>query len=154
MKRYGKNFWITLFIKQNKWHKYSVLVHTLKVTYHLIEQKQYHMILAGLLHDIGKPYSAHQDPEDIITGEYSFTNHEAIGYHIIKNWPISNKTKLFVRYHYLIRGMMTAKDRGQMSKYYRRKRIWDSLTDVEQKELTIFWKCDDLGKQPRQKKDN
>jgi len=111
------------------------------------------MVLAGLLHDIAKPHSAHQDKEDIITGEYSFTNHEAMGYHIIKNWYISDRTKLLVRYHYLIRGMDLSKKRNKISKYNRQKRIWDSLNNKMQEDLKIFQKCDDLGKIKRKRGD-
>jgi HD superfamily phosphohydrolase len=146
VKRYKKAFWITLFVKQNNHHEYSVLVHTLKVTYHLIRHKKYNMILAGLLHDIAKPLSAHQDEKDKLTGEYSFTNHEAMGYYIIKNWPISERTKILVRYHYLLRGMHLAKKRNQIGKYNRQKRHWDRLDEVTQKDLAKFLECDDLGK--------
>ncbi len=147
MKRYKKKaFWITLFVKQNKWHNHSVLVHTLKVTFHLVRHKRFDMIMAGLLHDVAKPLSAHQDEEDLQTGYYSFTNHEAMGYHVIKKWPVSKKTKILVRYHYLIRGMSNAQKRGQEGKYNRQKRIWDSLSEEMQNDLKIFQKCDDLGK--------
>ena len=68
------------------------------------------MIVAGLLHDIGKPIIAYQDKEDKITNEYSFHNHEELSYQIIKNWKVSSYTKQLVRYHYLIRGMSKAKE--------------------------------------------
>lgn len=147
MKRYKKKaFWATLFIKQNRWHKHSVLIHTLKVTYQLIKHKRYDMVAAGLLHDVAKPLSAHQNGKDLRTGEYSFTNHEAMGYHVIKNWPISERTKILVRYHYLIRGMSKAKERNQPGKYARQKRIWDNLDEQMKDDLRVFLKCDDLGK--------
>lgn len=147
MKRYKKAFWMTLFVKQNKWHKHSVLVHTLKVTWFLILHKKYDMIMAGLLHDVAKPLSAIQDDRDKEVGDYSFTNHEAMGYHVIKKWPfISERTKTLVRYHYLMRGMYLAEKRGQIGKYNRQKRIWDKLDDKMKKDLSDFLYCDDLGK--------
>ena len=49
-----KEFFITLFIKQNKWHKFGVLLHTLAVVFHIIKSKKYKMIPAGFLHEIAK----------------------------------------------------------------------------------------------------
>jgi len=65
-----KEFFITLFIKQNRWHKYSVFKHTLALTVHAIKHKQYRMLAAAFLHDIGKPIIAFQDEKDKTTGEY------------------------------------------------------------------------------------
>ncbi|MCK5293312.1 MAG: HD domain-containing protein, partial [Arcobacteraceae bacterium] len=108
---------------------------------------RYDMIMAGFLHDIGKPFVAYQDDEDIITGEYSFTNHEEISYRIIQNWFfISDFTKNIVRYHYLIRGMANAKKKNQMGKYHRMKRIYDKLDDDFIEDLKLFMKFDDLAK--------
>jgi len=57
------------------------------------------MLLAGLLHDIGKPVVAYQKEEDIALGEYSFTDHEEMSYLIIKDWKfVSDYTKKLVRY--------------------------------------------------------
>jgi HD superfamily phosphohydrolase len=142
----GKAFWVTLLWKQNKWHKFSVLGHTLAVCTHLLINKKYKMIPAGLLHDIGKPYVAYQDEEDILTNEYSFTNHEEISYHIIKNWKISNYTKDLVRYHYLYRGMEKAKEKGNFAKFRRLYKIWDKLSPEFKNDLKEFQKYDDLGK--------
>ena len=69
-----KEFFITLFFKQNKWHKFGVLLHTFAVVFHIIKAKKYKMIPAGFLHDIGKPYVAFQDEKDKISNEYSFHN--------------------------------------------------------------------------------
>lgn len=146
MNRYGKAFWITLLVKQNKYHTHSVLGHTFKVVYHLIKKGRYDMVMAGFLHDIAKPLAAYQDDGDKITGEYSFTNHEAMGYHVIKNWPVAKRTKDLVRYHYLIRGMYKAKQKGKLNKYKRQKRLWDSLDDTMRADLGVFLACDDLGK--------
>ena len=149
MKRFGKDFWVTLLIKQNRWHKHNVLVHTLKVAYHLARKGRWDMVAAGLLHDIAKPLSAYQDERDIAggEGERSFTNHEAMGYYLIKDWKfISTKTKDIVRYHYLIRGMHKAKKRGQMNKYNRQKKLWNGLTNEMKADLGVFLACDDLGK--------
>lgn len=142
-----KEFFITLFVKQNKWHRYSVLVHTLAVVYHVVKHKHYGMISAAFLHDIGKPIIAFQDDKDKLTGEYSFTNHEEVSYHLIKKAPfISEYTKRLVRYHYLIRGMYVAKKKGKLKKYYRMKRIYEGLDSNFIEELKMFIIFDDLGK--------
>ena len=141
-----KEFYITLFIKQNKWHKFGVLLHTLAVVFHTFKAKKYKMIPAAFLHDVGKPYVAYQTKEDKITGEYSFHNHEELSYQIIKNWKISTYTKNLVRYHYLIRGMEKAKERNQMGKYKRMKRSYDKLDSSFINDLELFMKFDDLAK--------
>ncbi len=147
MRRYGKAFWMTLLVKQNKHHKHNVFVHTLKVAYHIAKAGRWDLVAAALLHDIAKPFSAYQDDEDKLTGEYSFTNHEAMGHYLIKDWKfISDKTKDIVRYHYLIRGMHKAKKKGNINKYNRLKRLWDGLTDTMRKDLSIFMTADDKGK--------
>lgn len=107
------------------------------------------MLLAGLLHDIGKPYVAFQDEKDKITNEYSFHNHEEISYHLIKNLQITTYTKNLVRYHYLIRGMQKAKEKKLEGKYKRLKRIYDNLDNSFKNDLKIFMKYDDLAKKNR-----
>lgn len=102
-KIYSKSFLYTLFWKQNKHHKHGVLVHTLRVAYNVIKHKDYKMIPAALLHDVGKPFIAYQKEEDIPLKEHSFTDHEKLSYQIIKNWPVSEYKKNMVRYHYLLR---------------------------------------------------
>ncbi len=107
------------------------------------------MLSAGLLHDIGKPFTAKADAKDIAKGrgELSFTNHEELSYQIIKKWPfISDYTKQIVRHHYLIRGMSKAKQKGERAKYKRLKRVWDSLPLGIKDDLAIFLKADDLAK--------
>lgn len=141
-----KEFYITLFIKQNKWHKFGVLLHTLAVVFHTFKAKKYKMIPAAFLHDIGKPYVAFQDENDKITNEYSFYNHEEISYHIIKDWKVSPYTKNLVRYHYLLRGMQKALEKNQMARYSRMKRAYDSLDEDFICDLKLFMKFDDLGK--------
>lgn len=154
------NFWqklITIFWKQNKWHKHWVLVHTLRVTYYTIINKQYRMIAAWLLHDIWKPVSATIKDKDKM--EFSFIWHEEKSYQIIKNWPfISEYTKKLVRRHYLIRWTKKAKEKSLdntksqeykkhwESEYIRQKWVWDSLEDNFKKELSLFLKYDDLWK--------
>lgn len=54
-----KFFFISLFWKQNKWHKHGVFIHTLRVVYYTFKGKEYRMIPAALLHDIGKPFVAY-----------------------------------------------------------------------------------------------
>ena len=141
-----KEFFITLLIKQNKWHRFGVLVHTLALVVHLIKAKKYKMIPAGFLHDIGKPYVAFQDEKDKITNEYSFHNHEEISYHIIKNWKVSEYTKKLVRFHYLIRGMQKAQEKNHIQRYNRMKRAFDKLDENFIEELKLFMKFDDMGK--------
>ena len=141
-----KEFFITLFFKQNKWHKFGVLLHTFAVVFHIIKSKKYKMIPAGFLHDIGKPYVAFQDEKDKITNEYSFHNHEEISYHIIKKWRVSPYTKNLVRYHYLLRGMQKALEKNQMARYSRMKRAYESLDEDFICDLKLFMKFDDLGK--------
>lgn len=141
-----KEFYITLFIKQNKWHKYGVLLHTFAVTFHILKAKEYKMLAAAFLHDIGKPYVAYQNEKDKITKEFSFHNHEEISYHIIKKWKVSEYTKKLVRYHYIIRGMQKAKERNLLGVYKRMKRSFDKLDDNFIEDLKLFMKFDDMGK--------
>ena len=141
-----KEFFITLFIKQNKWHKFGVLLHTLAVVFHTFKAKKYKMIPAAFLHDIGKPYVAFQDENDKITNEYSFYNHEEISYHIIKNYRVCEYTKKLVRYHYLLRGMQKALEKNHMARYSRMKRAYDRLDEDFIYDLKLFMKFDDLGK--------
>lgn len=143
---FRKEFFITLFIKQNKWHKYGVLLHTFAVVCHAIKNKKYSMIMAALLHDIAKPYMAFQDEDDKKTDQYSFPNHEEGSYFLIKKWPISEYTKKLVRYHYLVRGMQKAKQKKQLGKYRRLNRIYNRLDNSFKKELLIFMSFDDKGK--------
>lgn len=154
------NFWqklITIFWKQNKWHKHWVLVHTLRVTYYIIKNKKYRMIAAWLLHDIWKPVSSTiKDKEKM---EFSFIWHEEKSYQIIKNWPfISEYTKKLVRWHYLIRWTKKAYEKSidqtkdkkyrehWKAEHIRQKKVWDSLSDSFKKELSLFLKYDDLWK--------
>lgn len=143
---FKKEFFITLFFKQNKWHRYGVLKHTLAVAFHALKAKKFRFIPAALLHDIGKPHVAFQTPKDKLTKEYSFHNHEEVSYHIIKNWKVSEYTKKLVRYHYLIRGMQKSKERNLIGKYNRMKRSYDRLDNDFIKELELFMHFDDLAK--------
>lgn len=137
---------LTTFWKQNSYHQHGVLIHTLRVTWNIIKYRHWQMVPAALLHDLGKPASAHQKPEDIINNEFSFTNHEERSYEMIKDWWfISDYTKHLVRHHYLIRRMGKAKQKG-LSEYSSLKSTWDSFTPEFQKDLANFLKCDDLGK--------
>jgi len=141
-----KNIFVTTFIKQNKWHKHSVLIHTLKVSYVCLKNNRYDLFTTALLHDIGKPLVAFQDEKDIILDTYSFTNHEEKSYQIIKNIPfISTRTKTLVRYHYLIRDIVLKKKKGNLD-WINKQKIWDSLDNITKKDLEVFLKFDDLGK--------
>jgi hypothetical protein len=145
---FSRIFWITLFFKQNKYHKYGVLLHTLKVCYKVLKDKKYKYFNVALFHDIGKPFVAHQDKEDIKTHEYSFTNHEEISYHIIKDWFfLSNWTKNMVRYHYIIRDLQKAKEKNNLKKLKRLEKIWAKLDNNFKNDLKVFLKYDDFGKQ-------
>ena len=145
-KVFSKPFLLTLFWKQNKYHRHGVLVHTLKVLYHTLINKDYKLLPSALLHDIGKPFVAYQDEEDVITGEWSFTDHEEKSYQLIKNWKfVSEYTKQIVRYHYLIRDIEKHKTKGP-KRSEEKKRIWDSLDEDVQEDLRRFIRYDDLGK--------
>ena len=143
---FGKSFWVTLLIKQNKYHRFGVFRHTIAVFLHNLKDKNYKMLPAALLHDIAKPFSAFQDENDILTGEYSFHNHEEFSYKIIKNWPISEYTKNLVRYHYIIRAMQKATQKNKILKYQRLQRKFDKLDPYFINDLKTFMKYDDLGK--------
>ncbi len=140
-----KTILITTFWKQNSYHKHGILVHTLRVTYEVLKAKQYKMFLAGVLHDIGKPFSAYQKLEDVVNKEYSFTDHEELSYQIIKNWPVSDYTKNLVRYHYLIRRIQKAKEKG-LDEYGPLLKTYQSFSGEFKKDLGIFLGCDDRGK--------
>ena len=146
-KPYSKIFWITLLLKQNKWHKYGVLLHTFKVVYGVIKAKDYKFIASALFHDIGKPIVAYRDEEDMITGEYSFTDHEEKSYQIVKNWFfLSEWTKQIIRYHYIIRDLKNSKRKGNHIRLERLKRAWETLDDKFIEELEMFLIYDDYGK--------
>jgi len=137
----------TLFWKQNKHHKYGVLLHTLKVIYHVIQKRLYWMIPAAFLHDISKPFVAYQKPLDILVGEYSFTDHEEQSYQMIKNLKgVSEYTKELVRYHYLLRDMDKCLKRNNTQRYKEKKKIWDGLPSQFHQDLRKFQKCDDAAK--------
>lgn len=131
--------------KQNSYHQHGVFLHTLRVTYYLLKAGHYKMFMAGLLHDVGKPFSAHKKPEDVINKEYSFTDHEELSYQIIKHWPVSHYTKNLVRYHYLIRRIGKAKKKGLLE-YEPLLKTYQSFTPEFKRDLGIFLACDDLGK--------
>jgi len=148
-KIFSEPFLRTLFVSQNKWHKHSVLVHTLKVAYGTIKFKQYKMLLAALLHDIGKPFVAYKDADDLEKDyeSYSFTNHEEASYRIIRNWPVSDYTKNLVRYHYIIRDMKNCKKKGKFARYNRLYKIFEKLDKAFIEELHDFMLIDDYGKE-------
>lgn len=143
----SKAFLDSLFFTQNKWHQHGVLLHTLRVTYYALKGSGMKFFAAGLLHDVGKPFTAFKkDAEDVEFDEWSFTDHEERSYQIIKNWPfISEYTKKIVRYHYLIRDIKKAK-KEDPQRYVEKKAIWDSLDDVMHEDLRKFLEYDDAGK--------
>ena len=143
----SKPFLDSLFFTQNKWHQHGVLVHTLRVTYEALKAGDWKFFAAGLLHDIGKPFTAFKkDAEDYEFNEWSFTDHEERSYQIIKNWPfISDYTKQIVRYHYLIRDIKKSKTEDY-ERYLEKKAIWDSLDAQMHKDLERFLLYDDRGK--------
>jgi len=143
----SKAFLKSLFFTQNKWHQHGVFLHTLRVTYYALKAGDYKFFAAGILHDIGKPFTAFiKDEEDIEFNEYSFTDHEERSYQIIKNWFfISEYTKNIVRYHYLIRDIKKSK-KEDLSRYAKKKEIWDSLDDELKDDLERFLLYDDRGK--------
>jgi len=143
----SKPFLKSLFFTQNKWHQHGVLLHTLRVTYYILKHGEFKLFAAGLLHDIGKPFTAFKkDEEDVEFNEYSFTDHEERSYQIIKNWFfISEYTKNIVRYHYLIRDIKKSK-KEDLNRYALKQPIWDSLDESIKDDLARFLKYDDLGK--------
>jgi len=143
---FSKPFLITLFWKQNKHHRHGVLIHTLRVFWETLRHKDFKLLPAALLHDIGKPFVAYQKEEDKISGEYSFTDHEELSYRIIENWPVSDYTKSIVRYHYLIRDIEKSLKKGDMKRYEEKRAIWERLNEEMREDLRRFLKYDDLGK--------
>ena len=143
----SKAFLKSLFFTQNKWHQHGVFLHTLRVTYYILKAREFKLLGAGLLHDVGKPFTAFiKDKEDIDFHEYSFTDHEERSYQIIKNWFfVSEYTKDIVRYHYLIRDIKKSKTED-LQRYAQKQPIWDSLDEKMKADLTRFLKYDDLGK--------
>lgn len=137
----------SLFCTQNKWHQHGVFVHTLRVTYYALKGGGFKFLAAGLLHDVGKPYSAFKkDDEDYEFDEWSFTDHEERSYQIIKSWPfVSEYTKNIVRYHYLIRDIRKSKTEN-IKRHVIKQAIWDSLDDTMHKDLHQFLEYDDRGK--------
>ena len=146
-KIFSKPFLDSLFFTQNKWHQHGVLVHTLRVTYEALKAGDWKFFAAGLLHDIGKPFTAFKkDAEDYEYDEWSFTDHEERSYQIIKNWTfISDYTKQIVRYHYLIRDIKKSKTEDY-ERYLEKKAIWDSLDASMHRDLERFLVYDDRGK--------
>ncbi|MEY3002257.1 MAG: hypothetical protein RLZZ428_632 [Pseudomonadota bacterium] len=143
---FSKPFLKTLFWKQNKHHQHGVLLHTLRVAYHTLKGKDFKMLSAALLHDIGKPVVSYQKEEDVALGEYSFTDHEEKSYQIIKRWWwISDYTKILVRYHYLIRDISKHQTKDPI-RYQTKLEIWESLDPQIQADLKRFLHYDDLGK--------
>lgn len=137
----------SLFCTQNKWHQHGVFVHTLRVTYYVLKARDFKFLAAGLLHDVGKPFSAFKkDDEDYEFDEWSFTDHEERSYQIIKSWPfVSEYTKKIVRYHYLIRDIKKSK-KENLERYAQKQTIWDSLDAEMHKDLYQFLEYDDRGK--------
>jgi len=144
---FSKAFLESLFFTQNKWHQHGVFLHTLRVMYYALKAGDSKFFAAGVLHDVGKPFSAFvKDEEDREFGEYSFTDHEERSYQIIKNWSfISDYTKKIVRYHYLIRDIKKSKTED-LERYALKQTIWDSLDELMQEDLRKFLVYDDLGK--------
>jgi len=145
-------FWHSLLWVQNKYHQHGVFVHTLRVVWELLKAKRYKMVAAGFLHDIGKPFVAYKkDEEDVIYGEYSFTDHEEMSYILIKKLPfLSSYTKNLVRYHYLIRDIKKSQTEDY-SRYETKKAIWDNLSKDFQEDLALFLECDDKAKGKRKR---
>ena len=144
---FSKPFLHSLFFMQNKWHQHGVLLHTLRVIYYTLKARQYKMLMAALLHDLGKPSTAFvKDEEDIEFGEYSFTDHEERSYQMIKNWFfISEYTKNMVRYHYLIRDIKKSITEDPQ-RHIQKTKVWESLDEDMHNDLKLFLKFDDLGK--------
>ncbi len=140
-------FWHSLLIKQNRHHKYGVLLHTFKVTLAVIKAKDYKFIASALLHDIAKPFVAYIDEKKEDGYGYSFTDHEEKSYLIIKNWFfLSDWTKDIVRYHYIIRDISKCKDKKNLIRLERLEQSWAILDEEFIAYLHTFLKYDDFGK--------
>jgi hypothetical protein len=157
MKANIKQKLITIFWKQNSWHRHGVLIHTIKVTWWIIKDMNFRMFAAWLLHDIWKPSASKRDETKELS--YSFNWHEKKSYKIIKNWKIiSDYTKNLVRWHYLIRGKKKAKEKSNDPKktkkerkywknhYLEQKKVWKNLDKKFKKDLKIFLIYDDYWK--------
>jgi len=144
---FSKAFLDSLLFTQNNWHQHGVLVHTLRVTYNILKVGEFKFFAAGLLHDVGKPFTAFKkDAEDFEFNEWSFTDHEERSYQIIKEWRfISEYTKKIVRYHYLIRDIKKSKTEN-LKRHIEKKAVWDSLDAKLQEDLHKFLIYDDKGK--------
>jgi len=151
-----KYFFITLFVRQNKYHRHSVLVHILIVFLKSMAISKDRFFAASLLHDIGKPFVATLDEDGY---NFSFTNHEEKSYQIIKHWPfISKYTKDLVRYHYLKRRIQKDGEklkRGENSangdlitqeKLDEMIKTYNSFSFEFKKDLRIFQILDDKAK--------
>jgi len=124
---FSQTFWQSLLWKQNHYHQHGVLLHTPRVAYYVLKYKEFRMLPAALLHDVGKPFVAYQKPEDVVRKEYSFTDHEEQSYQIIKNWSfVSTYTKDLVRWHYLSRDIKKHKTK-EPKRYKEKTAIWMSL---------------------------
>ncbi len=147
------DMFITVFWRQNTWHKHGVLMHTIGVTLSVLKDKDYKMLSAALLHDVGKPSCAIRD-EDKDTLSYSFHFHEEKSYQMIKNIGfISDYTKNLVRWHYLLRGKHKSLqkyhktgDNFHLQEHERQKNIWENLDENFQNDLKKFLIHDDTGK--------
>ena len=144
---FSKVFWITLLIKQNNYHRYGVLLHTLKVAYGAFKDKNYKFIIPALLHDIGKPFIAFQKEEDKVQNIYSFTGHEELSYEIVRDWSFLSKwSKDIIRYHFIITDMKRKKEKNQTEEYNKLESIWINLTPEIKEDLRTFLKYDNYGK--------
>jgi predicted HD phosphohydrolase len=151
-----KKFFITLFIRQNKHHRHSVLIHTLKVFWFAILSGRKRFVVAALLHDIGKPFMATLKADG---HDYSFTNHEEKSYQMIKWCPfISRYTKDLIRYHYIIRRISkdakkltegkNSSNGDPITKESVQKLVctYNSFSREFKRDLKMFQKLDDKGK--------
>jgi len=148
---------ITIFWKQNSWHRHWVLIHTLKVSWRIIKKRKFRMLTAWLLHDIWKPFVSTRDKSKGLS--FSFNWHEEKSYQLIKKIPfISKYTKKLVRWHYLIRWTKKAKEKSKdknrnkeertfwYNEYIRQRAVWKKLDKNFRKDLKKFIKYDDYWK--------
>jgi len=153
----GKEVW------QNKFHKYNVFDHTMKyVEYLKTKTDDPNILVAGLLHDIGKPVVA--TPK---VGEYNeegkqyhkFTNHEKVGGEMVKEMNPElfqqhgldqEKIAGLVTHHYTpmlkIKELRKAENLEEFEKTYQSLQQSLDETGLDKNEIMLMFLADSISK--------